>query len=172
MLDVTTTITINGPAGKRFLSSLAAYEAPVPRALRYLATSDDRSIEVDRGDAELIAQFVDHLLASGWLHLEEPPLLYSAGVGDHVVFARDVLAEVGREAAGLPPTWSLVPAGTRGTVLGWRDREGDSRAIIDLVGVDQRTVVFASERGVTRVAAPVATARVVARRRRPSRHGR
>jgi hypothetical protein len=173
MLDVTTTITINGPAGERFLSSLAAYEAPVPRALHYLASSDYRSIEVDRNDAELIAQFVDHLLASGWLHLEEPPLLYSACVGDHVMFARDVLAELGREAAGLPPTWLLVPGGTRGTLLGWRDRECDSRAIIDLLGVDHRTVVFVGERSVTRAVTQVANRpRPAARRRRPSRHGR
>jgi hypothetical protein len=71
-------------------------------------------------------------------------------VGDHVTIDRDVLAELGREAAGLPPTWFCVPAGTHGKLIGWRDREEDSRAIIDLVGTDRRVIVFVGESNVTR----------------------
>lgn len=66
-------------------------------------------------------------------------------VGDHVTMRCDVLAELGRDAAGLPPTWFCVPAGTHGKLIGWRDREQDSRAIIDLQGVDRRVVVFVGE---------------------------
>ena len=73
-------------------------------------------------------------------------------VGDHVTIDRDVLAELGREAAGLPPTWFCVPAGTRGQLSGWRDRDEDPRAIIDLVGTDRRVVVFVGERNVRRAA--------------------
>jgi hypothetical protein len=63
-------------------------------------------------------------------------------VGDGIVVTRDVLAEVGREIAGLPPTWIGVPAGTRGTVIGWRDRDNHSRAILEVYGGDQRLIVF------------------------------
>lgn len=66
-------------------------------------------------------------------------------VGDHVTIGRDVLAELGREAAGLPPTWYCIPAGTHGKLIGWRDRDDDSRAIIDLVGTERRVVVFVGE---------------------------
>ena len=52
MLDLTTTITVNGVQGERFLSSLGSYRCLVPRALRWLAQGDHRSIQVDPADAE------------------------------------------------------------------------------------------------------------------------
>src|SRR5262245_57714622 len=69
-------------------------------------------------------------------------------VGDHVVIARDVLAEIAREAAGMPPTWFCIPAGMRGRMIGWRD---DSRAIIDMSETDRRLVIFVGEAHVTKV---------------------
>lgn len=154
MLDLTTTITINGTDGERFLSSLARYDAPVPRALRSLASGERRSVEVDRTDADQVAAFVDELLETGWISVGEPPLLFSPRVGDHVVIQREVLAEIGRDAAGLPPTWACIPAGTRGKLVGWRDREDDSRAIVDVYGTDRRVIVFVGVSNVTRVPAP------------------
>lgn len=72
-------------------------------------------------------------------------------VGDHVAIARDVLAEVAREAAGLPPSWFCILAGMRGRLIGWRDRENDSRAIVDLSQLDRRLVIFVGEHNVTKV---------------------
>ena len=96
-------------------------------------------------------------------------------VGDHVTIDRDVLAEVGREAAGLPPTWFCVPAGTRGQLIGWRARDEDSRAIIDLIGTDRRVIVFVGERNVTRAArelyAPPPPRPPSLRRHRPRHRG-
>jgi hypothetical protein len=67
-------------------------------------------------------------------------------VGDRVTVRRDVLAELGRLAAGLPPTWCCIPAGTPGRLIGWRD----ARAVIDLDGTAQRIVVFVGERNLAR----------------------
>ncbi|HEY5949028.1 MAG TPA: hypothetical protein VIV40_26230 [Kofleriaceae bacterium] len=151
MLDVTTTITINGNEGDRFLASLATYRAPVPRALRWLADSEFRSIEVDLTDAELIAEFVSELIASGWIDVDGPPLLFSPRVGDQVRMRSDVLAEIARQAPGLPPTWRYVPAGTTGRLLGWR---GEARAVVDIDDTDKRLVVFISLEHVTRARLP------------------
>jgi hypothetical protein len=156
MLDVTTTITINGEEGDRFLASLATYRAAVPRALRWLADGDGRSVEVDRHDAELIADFIHELLDSGWVDVAEPPLLFSPLVGDQVLIRGDVLAEIARQAPGLPPTWRFLPAGTTGRMLGWR---GESRAIVDIDGTERRLVVFVSVDGVTRARIPGPTHR-------------
>src|SRR3954464_4561553 len=123
MLDVTTTITVNGPAGDRFLSSLVLYDEPLPRVLHWLANSDRRVIEVDADDADLVARFVDNLIASGWISSEVPPLLFSPRVGDEVVIRGEVLAEVARASQASPSTWRFVPAGTRGKLIGWRERE-------------------------------------------------
>jgi hypothetical protein len=72
-------------------------------------------------------------------------------VGDHVLVVHDTLAEVGREAAGLPPTWITVGGGTRGKVLGWRDRpDADPRMVIELYGVERRVVVFVTAQRVVR----------------------
>jgi hypothetical protein len=169
MFDATTRITINGAAGDRFLSSLGRYRAPMPRALRWLATSPHRTIEVGRDDADLIARFVEDLLAAGWVAVDAPPLLFSPRVGDVVVLSRDVLAEVARARPGSAPRWELVEAGTRGKLIGWRERHGEEpRAVVDVtappfggaagraqvpaVDVDgpRRLVVFVRERSVTR----------------------
>lgn len=156
MLDLTTTITVNGAEGDRFLASLAAYRAPVPRALRWLVDHRYRSIEVDRTDAELIATFVTELIDSGWIDLDEPPLLFSPRVGDHVRMCDDVLAEVARQSPGLPPMWRHVPAGATGRLLGWR---GPERAVVDLDGFERRVVVFVSMRRLTRARLPGRTYR-------------
>ena len=156
MLDVTTTITVNGEDGARFLASLIRYRAPVPRALRFLVDNEYRSIEVDRNDAELIAEFVSDLLASGWLDIDEPPLLFSPRVGDQVRLCSDVLAEIARQTPGLPPTWRYLPAGTTGKLLGWRT---ETRAIIDVDDMDRRLVVFLGVDAVTRVRQPGRTYR-------------
>jgi hypothetical protein len=156
MLDVTTTITINGNEGERFLASLAAYRAPVPRALRWLAGGGYRSVEVDRNDAEAIADFVRELIASGWIDVDEPPLLFSPRVGDQVLMRGDVLAEIARQQPGLPPTWRYLPAGTTGKLLGWR---GEARAIVDIDGTERRLVVFVSLGAVTRARLPGPTHR-------------
>ena len=81
------------------------------------------------------------------LDVTTSPLPMPAGprVGDHVVVQCDVLAEVGRAAPGLPPTWSFVPEGTRGRLIGWRDRPDDQRAIVDVLGVECRVVVFVGD---------------------------
>lgn len=150
MLDLTTTITINGAQGERFLSSLGGYRMPVPRALRWLAQGEHRSIEVDPTDAEHVAKFVDDLLATGWLDVEQP-LLFSPRVGDEVLVTCDALAEVSRVGKNAPSSWRLVEVGTRGKLIGWRDQEGQpAKAVIDLAGVERRLVVFVSERKVTR----------------------
>ena len=151
MLDVTTRITINGTDGDRFLASLSRYRAPVPRALRWLADNAFRSIEVDRRDAEQVAAFVSELISSGWIDLEEPPLLFSPRIGDQVRMRCDVLAEVARHMPGLPPTWRCVPTGTTGRLLGWR---GEGRAIVDIDGMERRLVVFVSSDNVTRARLP------------------
>jgi len=149
VLDVTTTITINGAEGERFLASLASYSAPVPRALRWLAASRHRSIEVDPRDAEQIARFVDDLLDAGWIDMVAPPLLYSPKVGDLVLVVAESLLEVARSTPGLPPTWLCVPAGTEGKLLGYRERGGESFAIVE-IALARRVVIYVREQKITR----------------------
>jgi hypothetical protein len=150
MFDTTTRITVNGLAGDRFLSSLGRYRAPVPRALRWLVASPHRSIQVGRDDAELVARFVEDVLAAGWVAVEAPPLLFSPRVGDVVVTRDDVLAEVARARPSSAQRWELVEAGTRGKLIGWRERTGEEpRAVVD-VDAPHRLVVFVRERWVTR----------------------
>jgi hypothetical protein len=146
VLDLnTTTITVNGSQGERFLSSLFSYRAPVPRALRWLAQAQRRSIEVPPGDAEVVARFVDDLLASGWIDVDQP-LLFSPCVGDEISVTRDTLAEVTRMGRHAPSAWQLVEAGSRGRLLGW---QGD-RAAIELSGLERRVVVLLGQGKVTR----------------------
>jgi hypothetical protein len=68
----------------------------------------------------------------------------------------DVLAEIARQAPGLPPMWRYLPAGTTGKLLGWR---GESRAIVDVDGTERRLVVFVSLSAVTRARLPGPTHR-------------
>jgi hypothetical protein len=150
VLDLTTTITVNGAQGERFLSSLGGYRMPVPRALRWLAQGEHRSIQVDSTDAEVVARFVDDLLASGWLDVEQP-LLFSPRVGDEVIVTHEALVEVSRVGKNSPSSWRTIAAGTRGKLIGWRDTEGEvPKAVIDLADVERRLVVFVSEKKVTR----------------------
>ena len=151
MLDIPTTITVNGAQGDRFLSSLGTYSNPVPRALRHLASGDQRSIQVDPTAAEHVASFVDELLASGWLIGVEQPLLFSPRVGDEVLVLSDSLAEVSHTGKHAPVSWRLIEKGTRGKLIGWRDvADEPPRAVIDLAGVERRLVVFVGETKVTR----------------------
>lgn len=70
-------------------------------------------------------------------------------VGDEVFVPREVLAEVARAAPGVPPTWRHLDAGTRGKLIGWRDRpDEEPRAVIDVAGAERRLVVFVRERHV------------------------
>jgi hypothetical protein len=102
---------------------------------------------------------------------ETTPLpLVAPAVGDAVAVQHDVLVELARGAAGLPPTWLMLPAGTEGTIVGHRDRGGESYAIVE-IPVDRRLVVYVREHKlalVMRKAAPTPTSR-----RRPTlRHRR
>ena len=107
-------------------------------------------IQVDPTDAEHVAKFVDDLLATGWLDVDQP-LLFSPRVGDEVLVTQEALAEVSRVGKNAPSSWRLVAAGTRGKLIGWRDTEGEpAKAVIDLADVERRLVVFVSERKVTR----------------------
>jgi hypothetical protein len=151
MLDVTTTITVNGDEGARFLASLENFRGPVPRALQWLAEHAEQAVQVDRNDAALIADFIGELLASGWIDLDEPPLLFSPRVGDEVTLRADVLAELARHAPGLPPTWQFVHGGATGRLLGWR---GENRAIVELDTEERRCVVFVGTDAVVRVRQP------------------
>ena len=96
---------------------------------------------------------------------------YAPVVGDRVIAQRDTLVELGRQAAGLPPTWFCVPAGTPGTLVGWRERGGESRAVVALDAGDDRVVMFVSlanlarDPGAPRVRVPALVP--VARRRAP-----
>jgi len=71
-------------------------------------------------------------------------------VGDDVVARHDLLAEVARMRPGAPSRWELVEAGSRGKLIGWRERSGEEpRAVIDLHG-GRRLVVFVRECSVSR----------------------
>ena len=74
-----------------------------------------------------------------------PSLSGSPRVGDIVMWPRDSLVEVARSTPGLPPTWLCVPKGAEGKVLGYRDRDEESFAIVEVAGFDKRTVVYVRE---------------------------
>jgi hypothetical protein len=94
-------------------------------------------------------------------------------VGDRVVAHRDTLVELGRQTAGLPPTWFCIPAGTAGTLLGWRDRAEDTRAVVAVEQGDERVILFVSLENIVRdpgvPRARIAPLVPVARRRGPRR---
>lgn len=71
-------------------------------------------------------------------------------VGDEVQVRCDLLVEVARATPGAPYTWRFVEAGTRGRLIGWRDREEAPRAVVDITGTERRLVVFVHDRHVTR----------------------
>jgi hypothetical protein len=74
-----------------------------------------------------------------------PSLSGSPRVGDIVMWPRDALVEVARSTPGLPPTWLCVPAGAEGKVLGYRDRNEESFAVVEVGGFERRTVVYVRE---------------------------
>ena len=65
-------------------------------------------------------------------------------VGDAVVVQNDALVELARSAPGLPPTWLMLPAGTEGKLVGWRDKAGESFAVVE-VRIEPTLVVFVRE---------------------------
>ncbi|HEY3801996.1 MAG TPA: hypothetical protein VGL61_05285 [Kofleriaceae bacterium] len=70
-------------------------------------------------------------------------------VGDEIFLARDALVEVASPRPGALPTWRYLAAGSRGRLIGWREREDDARAVMDVAGNEQRLVVFVREESVT-----------------------
>ena len=103
--------------------------------------------------------------------IDTTPLpLLGPQVGDAVAVQHDVLAELARTAAGLPPTWLMLPAGTQGKVLGYRDRGGESYAIVE-IQIDRKLIVFVREQKLVLVA-PKAPPPPMSRRRPATRHRR
>ena len=85
--------------------------------------------------------------------IETTPLpLVPPSVGDVVAVQHDVLVELVRGAAGLPPTWLMLPAGTEGKILGYRERAGESYAIVE-IPADRKLVVYVREQKLALVAA-------------------
>ena len=79
------------------------------------------------------------------------PLPFDAlHVGDLVRVQLDVLAEQGRTEPGLPPTWHFMPAGMQGTLLGFRERAGETFGIIELM-LGKKIVMYVREHKLTRV---------------------
>lgn len=66
-------------------------------------------------------------------------------VGDEIRLERDALVEVAQARPGAPATWRFLPAGSRGKLIGWRDRRDDVRAVMDVEGDGRRLVVFVQE---------------------------
>ncbi len=71
-------------------------------------------------------------------------------VGDEVQLNRDALVEVASANPGMPPTWRYLAAGSRGRLIGWRERPDESRAVVDVVDSDHRLVVIVREAAVIR----------------------
>jgi hypothetical protein len=69
-------------------------------------------------------------------------------VGDEIRIERDALVEVAQSRPGAPATWRYLPAGSRGKLLGWRERRDDSCAVVDVAGEAKRLVVFVRETSV------------------------
>jgi hypothetical protein len=68
-------------------------------------------------------------------------------VGDKILLRRDALVEVASTYPGSPTTWRYLAAGSRGKLIGWRDRT-QSYAVVDMEDVDRRLVVFVRETSV------------------------
>jgi hypothetical protein len=68
-------------------------------------------------------------------------------VGAEIQLRRDALVEVARAMPGAPPTWRYLAAGSRGKLIGWRDRD-ETCAVVDVRGTDRRLVVFVRETSV------------------------
>lgn len=68
-------------------------------------------------------------------------------VGDRILLSRDALVEVASTFPGAPKTWQYLAAGSRGRLIGWRDRS-QSCAVVDVDGAERRLVVFVRETSV------------------------
>ena len=66
-------------------------------------------------------------------------------VGDDVELDQDTLVEVVSVNPGTPQTWRYLAAGSRGKLIGWRDRSDQSRAVVDVEGAERRLVVTVRE---------------------------
>lgn len=121
MYTTTTTISVNGPHGSRFLSVLGAkltrHLGRLGPALAPLLDGRAESVEVDTNLAEEVADFVERLLAEERPVADDPPLLFSPNVGDSVAIVRDALCEFQAPAKRAPRIWRLIPRGTRGRVI-------------------------------------------------------
>ncbi len=72
-------------------------------------------------------------------------------VGDEIFVCCDSLVEVASPNPGMPPTWRYLAAGSRGRLIGWRERPDEARAVVDVAGAENRLVVFVREASVDRV---------------------
>ena len=72
-------------------------------------------------------------------------------VGDEILVSCDSLVEVASPNPGMPPTWRYLAAGSRGRLIGWRERPDEARAVVDVAGAEKRLVVFVREASVDRV---------------------
>jgi len=68
-------------------------------------------------------------------------------VGDRILLSRDALVEVASTFPGAPKIWQYLAAGSRGRLIGWRDR-AQSCAVVDVDGGERRLVVFVREASV------------------------
>lgn len=137
-----TTITVNGPRGSRFLSSLdARLDGRLPAPLAYLVREEAECVEVDTALADQIADFIgEELSADARI---EPPLLFSPNIGDGIAIVRDVLVEFQIAGKRAPRIWRFVPRGTRGRVIA---HQGDTdRVLIE----PSREIAFVRQRSMT-----------------------
>lgn len=148
-----TTITVNGYEGFRFLERLGTrVRRPLPPALLALidhvsaAQPEVMALEVESWLAEEIADLVE-LFGPELASAGEPPLLFSAGVGDTVVLVRDVLAEI-KVARHEPRTWRALDRDTHGRVVA---RRGDVAKLLLLDGEEEGAHAYVSDRCMTRV---------------------
>ncbi len=148
----TTTITVNGLGGSRFLSILGAkltrHLGRLGPALAPLLDGRVDSVEVDTNLAEEVADFVERLLAEHTptevtASADDPPLLFSPNVGDSVAIVRDALCEFQSPAKRAPRIWRFVPRGTRGRVIA---HQGDTdRVLLE----PSREIAFVRPRSMT-----------------------
>ncbi len=77
-----------------------------------------------------------------------------ACVGDQVLVCEDALVEVARQSPATLPTWRFLPATTGGKLIGWRERDERTFAVVDVDTDDRRLVVFVSDRKIARALRP------------------
>ncbi|HUS31248.1 MAG TPA: hypothetical protein VMZ53_22210 [Kofleriaceae bacterium] len=101
------------------------------------------------------------------------PVVFGLQVGDTVAVQTDVLAELARHAPGLPPTWLMLPAGTEGKLLGYRDRAGEPYALVE-IALERKLVMIIREHKLVSAPRPAPPTPMHRRpsRRAGSRHSR